>query len=56
MRIDVRFVDRVGITHDLLAVLRRRHINLLAVEMLPPHLYIDGQTLRPTSFAELRTL
>src|ERR1700730_2030215 len=55
MRIDVRFLDRVGITHDLLAVLRDRHVNLLAVEMSPPHLYIDAQTLRPTSFVELRT-
>jgi len=55
MRIDVCFVDRVGITHDLLAVLRSRHINLLAVEMSPPHLYIDAQTLLSTSFAELRT-
>jgi len=55
MRIDVCFVDRVGITHDLLAVFRSRHINLLAVEMSPPHLYIDAQTVLSTSFAELRT-
>ena len=47
MRIDVRFHDRVGIAHEILAVLARRHLNVVAVEVEPPHVYIDVPGLAP---------
>jgi len=41
MRIDVRFQDRVGIAYEILAVLARRRLNVVAVEVEPPHVFID---------------
>jgi transcriptional regulator of aroF, aroG, tyrA and aromatic amino acid transport len=41
MRIDVQFVDRVGIAHEILAVLAERKMNVAAVEVDPPHVFID---------------
>lgn len=41
MRIDVQFTDRVGIAHEILAVLARRNMNVVAVEVEPPHVFID---------------
>lgn len=41
MRIDVQFQDRVGIAHEVLAVLAARKLNVVAVEVDPPHVYID---------------
>lgn len=35
MRIHVSFIDRVGITQEVLALLGARNLNLDAVEMVP---------------------
>ena len=40
MRIHVTFIDRVGITQEVLALLGGRSFNLDAVEMVPPNVYI----------------
>ena len=47
MRIDITFADRVGIAHEILAVLASRKLNVVAVEVDPPHIYIDAPSLRP---------
>ena len=54
MRIDVLFDDRVGITQQVLQLLAERDINLTAVEMAPPHVYVDAPELTQQHFAELR--
>ena len=54
MRIHVTFIDRVGITQEVLALLGGRNLNLDAVEMVPPNVYIDAPTLRPEVLDELR--
>ncbi|MCJ8168441.1 sigma-54-dependent transcriptional regulator [Atopomonas sediminilitoris] len=54
MRIHVTFDDRVGITQEVLALLGGRNLNLDAVEMVPPNVYIDAPTLLPEVLAELR--
>jgi transcriptional regulator of aroF, aroG, tyrA and aromatic amino acid transport len=54
MRIDVLFDDRVGITQQVLQLLAERDINLNAVEMAPPHVYVDAPELDQRTFAELR--
>lgn len=41
MRVNIHFQDRVGIAHEILAVLARRSLNVLAVEVAPPNIYID---------------
>ena len=53
MRIHVTFIDRVGITQEILALLGARHLNLDAVEMIPPNVYIDAPTLSPPVLDEL---
>lgn len=53
MRIHVRFIDRVGITQEVLALLGARNLNLDAVEMVPPNVYIDAPTLSPQVLEEL---
>jgi TyrR family helix-turn-helix protein len=53
MRIHVSFIDRVGITQEVLALLGARHLNLDAVEMVPPNVYIDAPTLSPAVLEEL---
>ena len=53
MRIHVSFIDRVGITQEVLALLGARHLNLDAVEMVPPNVYIDAPTLSPMVLEEL---
>lgn len=55
MRIDVQFTDRVGIAHDILAVLARRNMNVVAVEVEPPHVYIDIPTLTQQDLPALRS-
>ncbi|MBC3917742.1 sigma-54-dependent transcriptional regulator [Undibacterium sp. CY18W] len=45
MRINIQFKDRVGIAHEILAVLARRGLNVVAVEVDPPHIYIDSPEL-----------
>jgi TyrR family helix-turn-helix protein len=54
MRIDVRFVDRVGIAQEILAVVAKRRLNVVAVEVEPPDIYIDVPELDATRLAELR--
>ncbi|MEG0248763.1 MAG: Fis family transcriptional regulator, partial [Pseudomonas sp.] len=53
MRIHVSFIDRVGITQEVLALLGARNLNLDAVEMVPPNVYIDAPTLSPGVLEEL---
>ena len=53
MRIHVSFIDRVGITQEVLALLGARNLNLDAVEMVPPNVYIDAPTLSPHVLEEL---
>lgn len=45
MRINIQFRDRVGIAHEILAVLARRGLNVVAVEVDPPNIYIDSPEL-----------
>ncbi|WP_371367977.1 sigma-54-dependent transcriptional regulator [Pseudomonas sp. QL9] len=54
MRIHVSFIDRVGITQEVLALLVGRNLNLDAVEMVPPNVYLDAPALSFTVFDELR--
>lgn len=54
MRIVVHFDDRVGIAQELLAVLSRRDVNVTAVEVEPPHIYIEAPTLDEAAFSRLR--
>ena len=53
MRLDVRFVDRVGIAQEILAVLARRRLNVVAVEVEPPHIFLDAPALAPRELADL---
>ncbi|MEE1866799.1 sigma-54-dependent transcriptional regulator [Pseudomonas auratipiscis] len=53
MRIHVTFKDRVGITQEILALLGARNLNLDAVEMIPPNVYIDAPSLSPVVLSEL---
>ena len=54
MRIHVTFIDRVGITQEVLAILGARNLNLDAVEMVPPNVYIDAPTLSHGVLEELK--
>jgi len=54
MQIHVSFIDRVGITQEVLALLGARNLNLDAVEMVPPNVYIDAPTLSAEVLEELR--
>lgn len=53
MRIEVAFVDRVGIAHEILAVLAGRSINVTAVEVDPPHVFVDAPDLAEGSWVDL---
>lgn len=54
MRIDVAIADRVGIAHEILAQLARRALNVSAVEVEPPHVYIEAPALDAAGLSELR--
>jgi TyrR family helix-turn-helix protein len=54
MRIDVQFTDRVGIAHEILAVLARDRLNVIAVEVDGSHVYIDAPDLAPRMLGGLR--
>lgn len=54
MRIHISFTDRVGITQEVLAILGARKLNLEAVEMAPPNVYIDAPALDSSVLQELR--
>jgi len=53
MRIEVTFADRVGIAHEILAVLALRRLNVTAVEVDPPHIHIDAPGLDPSTLPAL---
>lgn len=53
MRIDVVFHDRVGIAHEILAVLAERRLNVTAVEVSPPHVFIDAPDLSEDAWVDL---
>lgn len=54
MRINIEFQDRVGIAHEILAVLARRGLNVVAVEVDPPQIYIDSPELSAPMLPGLR--
>jgi|GEM_PF-104720 len=54
MRIHVTFIDRIGITQEVLALLVARNLNLDAVEMVPPNVYIDAPAIDADVLDELR--
>lgn len=54
MRIDVRFRDRVGIAQEILARLAAQNLNLSAVEVAPPHVFIEAPQLAPAQWSALR--
>ncbi len=47
MRFDVRFLDRIGIAQEILAVLSGRGIYVIAVEVDQHHVYVDAPSLGP---------
>jgi transcriptional regulator of aromatic amino acid metabolism len=55
MRIDVFFADRVGIAHEILATLARRALDVSAVEVDPPHIYLEAPALSTQDMAALRS-
>lgn len=54
MRIDVQFTDRVGIAHEILAVLARRNMNVVAVEVDSSDVFIDIPELTESLLPSLR--
>lgn len=54
MRIDVFFSDRVGIAQEILATLSHQGWDLSAVEVDPPHIYIDAPALTQRDFEAMR--
>jgi len=54
MRIDVFFSDRVGIAQEVLAELARRSLNVTAVEVDPPHIFIEAPAVDQPGLVELR--
>jgi TyrR family helix-turn-helix protein len=54
MRIDVQFADRVGIAHEILAVLARRELNVIAVEVDTADVFIDVPDLSASMLPSLR--
>jgi transcriptional regulator of aroF, aroG, tyrA and aromatic amino acid transport len=54
MRIDVFFSDRVGIAQEILATLAQRALDVSAVEVEPPHVYLEAPALDVHGLAQLR--
>ncbi|HEX6363727.1 MAG TPA: sigma 54-interacting transcriptional regulator, partial [Albitalea sp.] len=54
MRIDVTIADRVGIAQEVLAKLAGRALNVSAVEVEPPHIYIEAPALDGPGLEALR--
>ncbi|CAG9186193.1 sigma 54-interacting transcriptional regulator [Cupriavidus pinatubonensis] len=54
MRIDVQFADRVGIAQEVLAKLAERSLNVTAVEVDPPHIFIEAPALDEEGLNQLR--
>jgi TyrR family helix-turn-helix protein len=55
MRIDVSIADRVGIAQEILAKLARRSLNVSAVEVEPPHVYIEAPAHDGAGLDQLRS-
>ncbi|WP_298824832.1 sigma 54-interacting transcriptional regulator [uncultured Piscinibacter sp.] len=55
MRIVVRFADRVGIAQEILAKLAWRALNVSAVEVEPPQVYIEAPALDAAGLGLLRS-
>lgn len=55
MRIAIEFADRVGIAHEILALFAGRGLNLVAVEVEPPFIYIDSPDLQSSLFEDLQS-
>ncbi len=55
MRIGVHFEDRVGMAQDILATLAQRALDVSAVEVNPPHIYLEVPALTAPDLAGLRT-
>jgi TyrR family helix-turn-helix protein len=54
MRIDVFFTDRVGIAQEILATSAQRGYNVTAVEVDPPHVFIEAPQLDDAGLSGLR--
>lgn len=54
MRIDVFFTDRVGIAQEILATLAQRALDVSAVEVEPPHVYLEAPALDAQGLEQLR--
>lgn len=54
MRVNIPFEDRVGIAHEILAVLARQGLNVQAVEVDPPNIYIDIPELKQSMLPALQ--
>ncbi len=55
MRIDVFFADRVGIAQEILATLAQRALDVSAVEVEPPHVYLEAPALDASGLDALRS-
>ena len=53
MRLDITFADRVGIASEILSVLARRRVNVVAVEVDVPHVYVEAPDLALAGMAAL---
>jgi len=54
MRIDILIADRVGIAQEILAEVARRALDVSAVEVEPPHVFLDSPALDRSGLAQLR--
>jgi TyrR family helix-turn-helix protein len=54
MRIDVLFQDRLGIAQEVLAVVAAHGLNVVAVEVDPPHVYVDAPGLSDSALGAMR--
>jgi transcriptional regulator of aroF, aroG, tyrA and aromatic amino acid transport len=54
MRLKIQFVDRVGIAQEILSVLANRALGVVAVEVDPPHIYLEAPGLERPGYAEIR--
>jgi transcriptional regulator of aromatic amino acid metabolism len=54
MRIAIFFDDRVGIAQEILAVVAQRALNVTAVEVEPPNIYIEAPALDQAGLIKLR--
>ena len=54
MRLNIRFVDRIGIFQEMLLVFAERRLNVVAVEVDLPNIYVDVPDLTAQRLTELR--